>query len=157
MSVTTIKSEINEKKELIKSKQSEINDLQNQILGLEKKLKLHEEESLMDFIKEGDEYEIDGYVALGRKVSLGKHDCFKITKVNRKSLYMKVTKKYKVSWGNHSNNYQRSYELLVDSPIYDKEFKITSTVFYNNFKSQIKDQLSQFTQRNDLLDALLDG
>ena len=37
MSVTTIKSEINEKKELIKSKQSEINDLQNDILKLEKK------------------------------------------------------------------------------------------------------------------------
>lgn len=157
MSVTTIKYEINEKKDLIKSKQSEINDLQNQILVLEKKLKLHEEESLMEFIKEGDEYEIDGYVALGRKVDLRKYDCFKITKVNRKSLYMKVTKKHKVNWGNHSNNYQRSYELLVDSPIYDKEFKITSTVFYNNFKNQIKDQLNQFTQRNDLLDALLDG
>ena len=80
MSVTTIKSEINEKKELIKSKQSEINDLQNDILKLEKKLKLHEEESLMDFIKEGDEYEKDGYVALGKKVSLESMIVLKILK-----------------------------------------------------------------------------
>jgi hypothetical protein len=88
---------------------------------------------------------------------LTKYDCFKVIKVNQKSLYIKVTKKHKVIYGNSSNNYQRNYELLVDDPIYSKEFKITSSVFYNNFKKQIKDQLNQFTHRNDILEALLDG
>jgi len=157
MSVTSIKSEIQKKTELIKSKESEINDLRNEIAFLSKKLKLHEEESLMEFIQEGDEYEINGYVGLGREVSLIKYDCFKVIKVNQKSLYIKVTKKHKVIYGNSSNNYQRNYELLVDDPIYSKEFKITSSVFYNNFKTQIKDQLNQFTHRNDILEALLDG
>lgn len=151
MSVTEINNKIDEVRLNIKQKKQEIIDLESNLNLLYKSLKSVEEESLMDYLQVGDEFELSGWVRLGRKISLRKNDIFVITKMNKKSLYIKLKLK---------NDYDRQSRQYIPLPqnnkIYSKEIKITSAVFYNNFKKEIKDILSQYNRRNDLLDALLD-
>jgi hypothetical protein len=152
MTVTKIKEEIQNRIKEINSKVEDIKILKNDINKLEFLLKRKEEESLMDFINVGDEYEVKGWVSLGNNIDLCTNDIFKIVKVNKKSLYIQVTKKHRINWSNSN----RTFELLNDHPTLNKVLKISSSVFYNNFKSQISEKLDLFNKRNDILNSILE-
>lgn len=154
MNISEIKSEIKARRQEIDAFYLEISNRESVIKSLELDLKHKEEEALMKYIKVGDEYEVAGYYGIdfGSKLTVKEGDCFKIARVNRKSIYLKVTKMYKRTWSGG----KIIKELIPDGDtIYQNDIKITSTVFYNNYIRFVRKQFDQFTQRNDLLESIL--
>lgn len=154
MNISEIKSKIKEITKEIDNLHLEISNSESVIKSLELDLKHKEEEALMKYIKVDDEYEVAGYYAIdfGSKLTVKEGDSFKITSVNRKSLYLRVTKMYKRTWSGG----KIIKELIPDGDtIYQNDIKITSTVFYNNYIRFVRKQFDQFTQRNDLLESIL--
>ena len=144
-----IENKIKENKKIIQDKRDEISSIERTILQLEKKLKEKQEENLIDFISPGDVFDVQSWVRLGLKLSFRKGDSFKVTKVNKKSLYIKILKKS--SW----NSIQKHFILPPEHEIYKKEIKISSRAFYNGFYREVKDIVDKTSNRNELLDEIL--
>jgi hypothetical protein len=153
MNVTEIKDLIKLKIDQMNYKEKEINLLKEDITKLKVLLNKKEEDSLMSFVNEGDEYEMDRFIQLGFSVRLIKGDIFKIIKVNKKSLYIQIIKKHE---GKYVNGRYTYVELSKDNKIYAEKIKISSSVMNNNFKKVVKDKLETFTKRNDMLNSILE-
>lgn len=149
MTTKEIENKIEENKKIIQNKRDEISSIERTILQLEKKLKEKQEENLIDFISPGDVFDVQFWTRIGKKVNFRKGDSFKVTKVNKKSLYIKILKKH--GW----NSIQKHYIIPPENEIYKKEIKISSRVFYNGFYREIKDIVDKTSNRNELLDEIL--
>jgi hypothetical protein len=132
-----INNQINLENEKIKSLQTEIKD--------------KEAELLMDFIEVDSQWEIDRYVKFGRKTRLIKGDVIKVIKVNKKSLYIKIVKKFESKWMSGKLN---TTEVKPSSGV----IKIDSLVFYNNFLNikDVRKQFNSWAKRNEALKEILD-
>jgi len=131
-----INNQINLENEKVKSLQTEIKD--------------KESELLMDFIEVGNKWEIDRYVKFGKRTRLIKGDVIEVIKVNKKSLYIKIVKKFESKWiGGKINRTE------VKPPI--GEIKINSLVFYNNFLNikDVRKQFNSWAKRNEALKIIL--
>lgn len=129
---------------------NQINLENEKVKSLQTEIKGKEAELLMDFIEVGNQWEIDRYVRFGNKTRLIKGDVIEVTKVNKKSLYIKIVKKFESKWMGGRMNMNE-----VTPP--SGEIKINSLVFYNNFLNvkDVRKQFNSWAKRNEALKAIL--
>jgi len=129
---------------------NQINLENEKVKSLQTEIKGKEAELLMDFIEVGNQWEIDRYVRFGKKTRLIKGDVIEVTKVNKKSLYIKIVKKFESKWIGGKMNMNE-----VTPP--SSEIKIDSLVFYNNFLNvkDVRKQFNSWAKRNEALKAIL--
>jgi hypothetical protein len=153
-----IEAEIKEYHDRISDLRKQMLTINNQINSeLEKVKLLHQEirekeaDLLMEFVEVGNQWEMDRYLRFGKKIKLTKGDIIEVTKVNRKSIHLKVIKKFNTQW---IGGRLTTTEVIAPKDI----FKIESKVFYNNFLhvKDVRDQFNGWTKRNEALSSLLD-
>jgi hypothetical protein len=129
---------------------NQINIENEEVKKLQTEMKVKESELLMDFVEVGNQWEIDRYIKFGRKFRLTKGDVIEVVKVNKRSLYLKIIKKFETKWiGGKLNTTE------VTPPT--DEIKIDSLVFYNNFLNikDVRKQFNSWAKRNEALKAIL--
>jgi hypothetical protein len=160
MTITELKSKIDEKSKLSTLLHNQLNNLHKELNHLKNEFNKLEMEEFVDYLQIDEVIELDGYYSfrgyckdLKSTNSFQSSEKIKIIKKNKKSIVIEVVKKLKRQW---DDNQKKSIIIGDYNPGWNIRVDLDSFFHFYLRSKTMKDAFESYVKRKHALDSLFD-